>query len=72
MEARRKFTTVLIHVILVIFSIIMMVPFLWMILTSFKSVTEATQVNPFVIFPSVWKTDAFSTVWNNIDRKSVV
>lgn len=67
MEARRKFTTVLIHVILVIFSIIMMVPFLWMILTSFKSVTEATQVNPFVIFPSVWKTDAFSTVWNNMN-----
>ena len=67
MEARRKFTTVLIYVILVIFSIIMMVPFLWMILTSFKSVTEATQVNPFVIFPSVWKTDAFSTVWNNMN-----
>ena len=67
MEARRKFTTVLIHVILVIFSIILMVPFLWMILTSFKSVTEATQVNPFVIFPSVWKTDAFSTVWNNMN-----
>lgn len=67
MEARRKFTTVLIHVILVIFSIIMMVPFLWMILTSFKSVMEATQVNPFVIFPSVWKTDAFSTVWNNMN-----
>ena len=67
MEARRKFTTVIIHVILVIFSIIMMVPFLWMILTSFKSVTEATQVNPFVIFPSVWKTDAFSTVWNNMN-----
>lgn len=52
---------------MVIFSIIMMVPFLWMILTSFKSVTEATQVNPFVIFPSVWKTDAFSTVWNNMN-----
>ncbi len=67
MEAKRKFTTVLIHVILVIFSIIMMVPFLWMLLTAFKSVTEATQVNPFVIFPSVWKTDAFSKVWNNMN-----
>lgn len=67
MEAKRKLTTILIHVILIIFSIIMMVPFLWMILTSFKSVTEATQVNPFVIFPSVWKTDAFSTVWNNMN-----
>lgn len=67
MEAKRKFTTILIHVILVIFSIIMMVPFLWMLLTAFKSVTEATQVNPFVIFPSVWKADAFGTVWNNMN-----
>lgn len=67
MEAKRKFTAILIHVILVIFSIIMMVPFLWMLLTAFKSVTEATQVNPFVIFPSVWKSDAFGTVWNNMN-----
>ena len=67
METRRKIERIIVHVILIIFSIIMLVPFVWMALTAFKSVSEATQVNPFVIFPSVWKTEAFSTVWNNMN-----
>lgn len=44
-----------------------MVPFLWMILTSFKSVTEATAINPFVIFPKLWRTEAFAAVLNNMN-----
>ena len=40
----------------------MIVPFLWMILTAFKSISESTQLNPFIIFPSVWRTDAFFSV----------
>ncbi|MGM9616263.1 carbohydrate ABC transporter permease [Butyricicoccus sp.] len=46
-------------------SIIMLVPFLWMVLTAFKTVSESTSVNPFVIFPSSWKFDNFVTVWKN-------
>jgi multiple sugar transport system permease protein len=57
---------VIIQAVLILFSILMIVPFAWMFLTSFKTVTEATSVNPFVIFPKVWKTDAFVTVWNNM------
>lgn len=67
METKRKAVSVLIHVILILISITMLVPFLWMILTAFKSVTEATQVDPFVIFPQVWRTDAFKAVWNNMN-----
>ncbi len=52
METRKKLTTILIHVILIIVSITMLVPFIWMILTAFKTVTEATSVSPFIIFPS--------------------
>lgn len=63
METRDKIRMVIVHVILIIASITMLVPFLWMILTAFKTTTEATQVNPFVIFPSSWKFDSFSTVW---------
>ena len=33
-----------------------------MALTAFKTSTEATSVNPFVIFPAVWQTDNFKTV----------
>lgn len=67
METKRKAVSVLIHVILILISITMLVPFLWMILTAFKSVTEATQVDPFVIFPQVWRTEAFKAVWNNMN-----
>ena len=42
METKKKLTTILIHVILIIVSITMLVPFIWMILTAFKTVTEAT------------------------------
>ena len=48
-------------------SVTMLVPFLWMILTAFKSMGEATSVSPFVIFPSVWRTENFTTVINNLN-----
>ncbi len=67
MERKEKMITVLIHVILVLVSITMLVPFLWMALTAFKSVTESTSVDPFVIFPSIWRTDSFTEVINNMD-----
>ena len=67
MEAKQKATTVLIHVILILISITMLVPFIWMILTAFKTLSESTSVNPFVIFPSEWITDNFSKVITNMD-----
>ena len=45
METKKKIVTVVIHAVLIFVSITMLVPFLWMILTAFKSVTEATSVN---------------------------
>ena len=67
METRAKINSVLIHVILIIVSITMLVPFLWMILTAFKTMTEATSVNPFVILPSQWLTVNFKEVIHNMD-----
>ncbi len=67
MERKEKMMNVLIHVILVLVSITMLVPFLWMALTAFKSVTESTSVDPFVIFPSIWRTENFTEVINNMD-----
>lgn len=65
-KINKVINTIIIQAVLIFFSILMIVPFAWMFLTSFKTVTEATSVNPFVIFPKVWKTDAFVTVWNNM------
>lgn len=66
-EAKQKFNQAVIHLILIIFSFVMIVPFLWMTLTAFKTVGESTSVSPFVIFPSQWITDNFATVWKNMD-----
>ena len=62
-----KLNKILIHVILIIVSITMIVPFAWMALTAFKTVTESTSVNPFTIFPAKWITSNFNEVINNMD-----
>lgn len=67
MEKRQKAVSILVHAILILMSIVMLVPFVWMVLTSFKSVAETTQVDPFVIFPSVWRTDAYTAIFEKLD-----
>ncbi len=56
-----------IHIVLLIGALIMIIPFFWMALTSFKTVSEATQMNPFVIFPSVWRTEAYTSVLSKMN-----
>lgn len=67
MEKRRKFFQVLIHIIMILVSITMLVPFIWMALTAFKTTTEATSVNPFVIFPAEWRLDSFKEAIRNMN-----
>ena len=55
------------HVFLIIGAVIMLIPFAWMILTAFKTKSEATQMNPFIIFPSQWRTQAFANVVRKMD-----
>ncbi|MGT2950181.1 sugar ABC transporter permease [Streptococcus cuniculi] len=51
-----------IHVFLIIVSLGMILPFIWMILTSFKTVTESTQMNPFHLLPSQWLVSNYTEV----------
>ena len=67
MEKKKKAAAISIHVVLILVSITMLVPFIWMALTAFKTSTEATSVNPFVIFPAVWQTDNFKTGIDNMN-----
>lgn len=55
------------HVVLLAGAAIMLIPFGWMILTAFKTNSEAMQMNPFVIFPSEWRVDAFIKVFQKMD-----
>ena len=57
-----KKSKILVHIVLILGAIIMIVPFLWMVLTAFKTVSETTKLDPFVIFPSEWRFYAFKSV----------
>ena len=66
MERKKRLNHLLIQAILVLVSVTMLVPFVWMALTAFKTVTESTSVSPFVVFPKQWRFDNFTTVMNNM------
>lgn len=59
---KKTISTTLMYIVLVLVSVIMIVPFLWMILTAFKTVAETMQVDPFVLVPSVWQFENFGKV----------
>ena len=59
MTKKRDFITSLIHILLILGSLVMVLPFIWMVLTSFKTVSEATSMNPFVVLPIEWRFDNY-------------
>lgn len=67
MKQKNKLNIMLVHIILIIVSCMMLVPFIWMILTSFKTTSEALQVNPMQILPSSWRPDNYITVLKGMD-----
>ncbi|WP_195980519.1 carbohydrate ABC transporter permease [Clostridium perfringens] len=67
----KKISRIFMHLFLIIIAIIMILPFVWMVLTSFKSVTESTQMNPFVIFPSHWRIENYIEVIKGNDFLSL-
>ncbi len=56
---------ILVYIALSIGAITMLFPFVWMVLTAFKTNTEAMQIPP-VIFPSEWKLDAFKQAMESL------
>lgn len=64
---KRSVTNIFIYVVLILVSITMLVPFLWMFLTAFKTTAETMQVDPFVIVPRVWQTQNFGNVIKAMD-----
>lgn len=61
-DANRILPKIFKHVFLIVGASLMILPFVWMLLTSFKSVAESTSLNPFVIFPSTWKWENYLEV----------
>ena len=54
-----------IHIVLILGSFIMILPFAWMFLTAFKTQNEAIHVPP-IIFPTHWDLDAFANVFDTL------
>ncbi len=67
MKVNKLVTNCFIYIVLILVSITMLVPFLWMFLTAFKTVSETTQVDPFVIVPKVWQVQNFGNVIKAMD-----
>ncbi len=65
-KAKKNLTSGMIHVFLILGSLCMLIPFAWMILTAFKTKSEAISVNPFYIFPAHgWHIENFFEVWSS-------
>jgi multiple sugar transport system permease protein len=60
-QLSRKSPNWVVHAVLIIGALFMIVPFLWMILTCFKTLAQATNV-PLIIFPKQFRWDNFSAV----------
>lgn len=63
MMIRMKWSRIFIHLFLLSGAVIMILPFVWMVLTSLKTVTESTSMNPFILFPRDWQWENYVQVW---------
>lgn len=57
---------ILLYAILIIITVVMIIPFLWMLSASIKSDREVFQMNPFVWIPEVPKWDNYIKIWTKI------
>lgn len=62
-----KVGKIIIYLVLILVSITMLTPFVWMVLTAFKTVAETMSVDPFVLVPAKWQTQNFTNVVNAMD-----
>ena len=60
MKSNKRLSTTLTYVVLILGSILMIFPFVWMLLTSFKTQAESMAIPP-QILPSQWNFDNFVT-----------
>lgn len=62
---KRRRGPVLLHVVLIVAAISMVFPFIWMLLTSFKTLPQLLQ-NPLEFLPNPWTVDNYSQAWNAV------
>lgn len=60
MKSNKRLSTTLTYIVLILGSILMIFPFVWMLLTSFKTQAESMAIPP-QILPAQWNFDNFAT-----------
>ena len=60
MKSSKRLSTTLTYIVLILGSVLMIFPFVWMLLTSFKTQAEAMAIPP-QILPSAWEFTNFTT-----------
>lgn len=65
METKTLKNKIIVYTILTLLAVIMVIPFVWMILASFKSSNEVFSI-PMRILPSVWHPENYKTIWEKI------
>jgi len=65
-QSKQNINSIVTHIVLICGSICMLLPFIWMFLTAFKTRSQSVSVNPFYFFPHEgWHFENFSEVWNS-------
>ena len=65
LKSSKRFTTGLTYLVLILGSVLMIFPFVWMVLTCFKTQAESMAIPP-QILPSHWNLDNFVTALENL------
>ncbi|MDF2503536.1 carbohydrate ABC transporter permease [Clostridium sp.] len=65
MNEKFKSGNLIVHIFLIIGSVCMLLPFVWMFLTSVKTLTESTMVPPTII-PKIFSWSTYKDVWNQL------
>lgn len=65
MIKKLKSGNLIVHALLIIGSLAMLLPFIWMVITSLKTLTESTAIPPTII-PATFKWSNYSEVWNQL------
>lgn len=60
----RRFRTAVQHLLLLVGGLLVIFPFVWMILTAFKTNPEATNIAEFRLFPRDWQWENFTTLFS--------
>ena len=65
LSRNRKIATALVYLVLAAGAVLMIFPFVWMLLTSFKSMAESIQIPP-TILPAKWLAENYSNALESL------